>query len=162
MAYGLGLMGFLGVKILVPGFSAREDLMTPARFGVYAVVVNLVLSLLLAIAFAPAGWAHAGLALAASLASLVNAGLLLTKLAKLKVYRPQAGFGGFLSRVLLANIAMGVLLLFPAGQSSWANLAASARVLNLALWIGLSIAAYVLTLVLAGLRPRHLLLPHGV
>lgn len=162
MAYGLGLMGFLGVKILVPGFSAREDLITPARFGVYAVGVNLVLSVLLALAFAPVGWAHAGLALAASLASWVNAALLLARLATSKVYRPQAGFRAFLSRVLLANLALGMLLRIPAGQFVWMNLAASARVLDLALWIGLGIAAYALTLVLAGLRPRHLLLPHGV
>lgn len=161
MAYGIGLMGFLGVKILVPGFSAREDLITPARFGVYAVIVNLALSLLLALLLAPAGWAHAGLALAASLASLVNAGLLLGTLYRQRVYRPEPGFRRFLLRVLLANLAMGGVLLFTAASTAWAGWAAHVRVLQIGLWIALSIGAYSLTLALAGLRPRHLLLPHG-
>lgn len=157
MAYGIGLMGFLGVKVLVPGFSAREDLSTPARFGVYAVGVNLVSSVLLALVLAPPGWPHAGLALAASLAALVNAGLLLARLYTLRVYRPQGGFRAFLLRVLLANLALGAWLCLATGRA-WTDLSASDRLIRLAGWIGAGMIAYALTLALTGLRPRHLML----
>jgi putative peptidoglycan lipid II flippase len=161
MGYGIGLTGFLGVKILVPGFSAREDLLTPARFGVYAVIVNLALSVLFALRLAPEGWAHAGLALAASLASLVNAGLLLGALYRRRVYRPEPGFPAFLLQVLLANAVMGGLLLFTTESAGWGGWEAHARVLQLTLLISLGMGAYAATLALAGMRVRHLLLPHG-
>ena len=157
MAYGIGLMGFLGVKVLVPGFSAREDLSTPARFGVYAVGVNLASSVLLALVLAPPGWPHAGLALAASLAALVNAGLLLARLYTLRVYRPQGGFRAFLLRVLLANLALGAWLCLATGRA-WTDLSASDRLIRLAGCIGAGMIAYALTLALTGLRPRHLML----
>lgn len=161
MAYGLGLMGFLGVKILVPGFSAREDLRTPARYGVHAVGCNLLFSVLLALVLAPSGWGHAGLALAASIAALWNAGLLLRQLLRLQVYRPETGLLIFLLRIVLGSCMMGALLIDAAGQTAWVELTASARILSLSRLIGLGLMAYVLTLAVAGLRPRHLLLAQG-
>lgn len=158
MAYGVGLMGFLGVKVLVPGFSARQDLVTPARFGVYAVLANLALSLLLALVIAPAGWEHAALALAASLASIINAGLLGFRLIRLGVYRKQAGHGVFLGRILLGNLAMAGALWAVTGALSWESLGTAHRALQLLLCVALGMAVYAAVLWLAGLRPRHLLL----
>jgi putative peptidoglycan lipid II flippase len=67
MAYALGLLGFILVKVLVPGFTSRKDMKTPVRFGIYAVVANMILNLVLVFPLA-----HAGLALATSLAASVQ------------------------------------------------------------------------------------------
>ena len=158
MAYGIGLMGFLSVKILVPAFSAQQDLRTPARFGVYTVVVNLTLSAMLALWLAPPGWAHAGLALAASLAALVNAALLLATLYRRKVYRPQAGFVSFILRTLAANLGMAALLTALMQWLTWQGLSGPERVTQLGVCILGAMLVYALTLLLLGLRPRHMLL----
>ena len=162
MAYGVGLMGFLGIRILVPGFSARQDLKTPARFGLYAVLINLMLSLALTQIIAPTDWAHAGLALAVSLASLFNAGLLLARLVRLGVYRPRPGAAGFILRVVTACTLMGVLLTTLQPAVDWPAASATQRALALAACVGAGMVSYGLTLWLSGFRPRHLLLPHTV
>lgn len=161
MAYSVGLMGFIGIKVLVPGFSARQDLTTPARYGVYAVITNFALSLLLVFLVAPEGWAHAGLALATSGAAVLNAVLLMRRLIRDRVYRPVPGWGAFLGRLVLANGAMAGLLVHAAGHYPWESWAVSERVLHLGLWIGVGFAAYLLCLSLTGLRPRHVMLPEG-
>ena len=162
MAYGIGLMGFLSMKILVPAFSAQEDLRTPARFGVYTVLVNLTLSGLLALWLAPAGWAHAGLALAASLAALVNAGLLVITLYRQEIYRPRLGLAPFILRTLAANLVMGALLIGTKEWFSWQDIPASGRVVQLGSCILTAILAYGLSLLVFGLRRRHLMLAETV
>jgi putative peptidoglycan lipid II flippase len=158
MSYSLGLMGFIGVKVLVPGFSARQDLITPARYGAYVVVANFAASVLLVFAIAPDGWAHAGLALATSLAANLNAALLLAKLFRDRVYRPEPGWRRFLARLLFACGAMSTVLVHAAGRYPWQSWTVTERVLNLSLWIGLGFMAYLLCLSLTGLRPRHVML----
>jgi putative peptidoglycan lipid II flippase len=161
MAYSVGLLGFIGVRVLVPGFSARQDLRTPARYGVYTVAANGLLSAGLVWQAAPLGWGHAGLALATALAAVFNTMLLLGKLMRERVYRPEPGWPRFLARVLLANGVMAVLLLHAEGAYPWQAWTLTERALNLALWIGVGFAAYVLCLSLTGLRPRHVLLPEN-
>ncbi len=159
--YAVGLLGFIGVKVLVPGFSARQDLKTPARYGVYTVGANLLLGLGLAGLAAPQGYGHAGLALATSLAAALNAGLLLAKLLKDGVFRPEPGWFSFLARVLFASGAMAALLIYAAQRYPWPAWHLTERALHLGLWIAIGFAAYLSCLALAGLRPRHVLLPEG-
>ena len=73
MAYALGLLGFILVKVLVPGFTSRKDMKTPVRFGIYAMVSNMFLNIILVFPLA-----HAGLALATSLGAFFNALFLLS------------------------------------------------------------------------------------
>ena len=160
MAYAIGLPGFLGVKILAPGFSARQDLVTPARYGVHAVVVNLVLSILLVLVLAPPGWEHAGLALAVSLSALYNAAMLFIKLVQSGAYQPLAGALVFYGRILLANIAMGGLLIVQALPLPWSHWSTTERVLQLGLWVLAGVLSYSLALLVLGMRPRHLILSH--
>jgi putative peptidoglycan lipid II flippase len=159
MAYALGLLGFIGVKILLPGFSARQDLATPARYGIYSVGANVLASLFLVFVLAPDGWAHAGLALAASLAAVFNAGILLRRLARDGIYRPEPGWGAFTARLAFASGAMAALLVYAASAFPWDDWHASARLLGLGLSIVLGAMAYGMCLWLCGLRPRHLMLP---
>jgi len=150
-AYSLGLLGFILIKVLVPGFTSRGDMKTPVRYGVYALLVSLALNLLLVFPLA-----HAGLALATSLGACFNAALLLMKLHKDKVYQPAKGGWLFFIRVALASGIMAAGLFYFVDTAWWNDWSSTARVLNLLKWIGLGLACYTATLWLTGLRLRHL------
>ncbi len=152
-AYSLGLLGFLGVKILAPGFFARQDTVTPVRIGILAVATNIVLSLLLV-------WplAHAGLALATGMAACLNASLLYLTLHRRGTFVPQPGWGRFLLRVGLANAVMGTGLWAASGRlDTWAQLGVLDRVGWLTTLVVGGAAIYLTMLLATGLRPRHLL-----
>ncbi len=150
-AYSLGLLGFILIKVLVPGFSSRGDMKTPVRYGIYALLVSLALNLLLVFPLA-----HAGLALATSLGAFFNAALLLKKLHKDKVYQPANGWGMFLARVSLAGGVMAAGLFYGVDAAGWHDWSATERALNLVKWIGLGWLCYTAILLLTGLRLRHL------
>lgn len=153
-AYAVGLLGFLMIKVLVPGFTARKDMATPLRYAGYAMVISLAGNVL-AIPLA-----HAGLALATSLGALANALLLLHKLRQERVYQAAAGWWAFLARVLAASVAMSACLYFLVDAEAWQHWHTSARVLNLLKFIVIGMAAYVGVLAITGLRLRHLTVAH--
>ncbi len=151
MAYSVGLLGFILVKVLVPGFTSRKDTKTPVRFGIYAMIANMVLNLAL---FFPL--AHAGLALATSLGAFFNASLLLGRLLKEKVYRPGAQWRVYILRIILANEVMAVFLNRFVDARLWLDWPVTERVLQLALWIALAAVVYLVTLFVSGFRIRQL------
>jgi putative peptidoglycan lipid II flippase len=151
IAYAAGLTGFMAVKALVPGYYGRQDVRTPVRIALVAMVVNLALSLALMLPFG-----HGGLAAATSVAALLNAGLLLAGLLRAGVYRPAPGWSALLPRALAANLAMALLLWWLAGPTAdWLGAAGVGRVLRLALVIGAGAVAYGGALLLLGVRPKH-------
>lgn len=150
-AFSLGLLAFILIKVLVPGFTSRHDTRTPVRLGIYSMLCNLVLNLAL---IAPL--AHAGPALATSLAAYLNAGWLLLLLIKQQIYQPIGQWWPFLARVVLANTAMAFFLYYFTEADLWLNWNLSQRSLQLALMIGLAMLVYALALVLLGFRPRQL------
>jgi putative peptidoglycan lipid II flippase len=145
------------VKVLAPGFYARQDTKTPMRIGLWAMLANLSVSLLL---FYPLG--HIGLAIAVTVGAFVNAGLLFWRLYQDKVFRPQPGWAVFLGQVMLASIAMGVVLYIGVGKfDTWLQAHAWARVGRLALWVAVGLLVYVSVGLAVGLRPRQMLLAKG-
>lgn len=156
MTYSTGLVGFIAVKVLASGFSARHDLQTPVRHGVYSMLANLVLGVALVFPLAGLGWGHAALALATALAALFNAGLLLARLLKLGVLRPRPGWPGYLARLLVGNAGMGGLLAYCATGLPWLAWNPHERIAALMLWIAAGGAFYFAALWLCGLRPAHL------
>lgn len=153
IAYGLGLVAFMAIKVLAPGYYARQDMRTPVRSAVIALAVNLVLNLALVF---PLG--HAGLALATSIAAFVNATLLLRGLLREGIYRPASGWPLLLARGLGASLLMGVILLWGKGETgTWLALGTGERVLRLLGWIAAGGAVYAVALVAFGVRPRHFL-----
>lgn len=153
-AYALGLPGFLMIKVLVPGFTARQNMSTPLRYGIVAMVISLagnVLALPLA---------HAGLALATSLGAAVNALLLLYKLHQERVYQPAQGWWLFLLRVLLASTAMSASLYYLVDVEAWQGWHTSERILQLLKFIVIGMVIYATALLITGLRLRHLSVPH--
>jgi len=150
-AYAIGLPAYLLVKVLVPGFTARRDMKTPLRYGIYAMLASLALNVL------ALPLAHAGLALATSLGAVFNALLLLKKLAQDQVFKPANGWRLFLLRVTLASLAMFISLYYLVDAQCWNLWSASERVINLLKWITVGMAVYAATLVLTGLRLRHVM-----
>ncbi|QKT04343.1 murein biosynthesis integral membrane protein MurJ [Ectothiorhodospiraceae bacterium 2226] len=157
-AYGFGLTGFILVKVLAPGFFARQDMRTPVRIAVIAMVSGMVLNLVFVVPMAWAGipGAHAGLALATALASFINAGLLFRGLRATGVYRPEPGWGRFALQLLFANGVMAAgLVWFTPPLAAWIGAGGGERTLWLGTAIGLAALGYVLALVLVGVRPRQ-------
>jgi putative peptidoglycan lipid II flippase len=155
-AYSLGLLAFMLVKVLVPGFTSRQDMKTPVRFGIYAMVTNMTLNVMLVFQLA-----HAGLALATSLAAVLNSMLLLRKLLADGVFVPRPGWLAFAGRVVVANLVMGTLLYLYVNPAAWFAWSMTDRTLNLLLWIALGVLTYVAVLFLSGLRPSHLSIDKG-
>ncbi len=152
MAYAIGLQGFILVKVLVPGFFARQDVRTPVRIGIIAVVANLVLNLLLV-------WplAHAGLALATSLSAFINAALLYRILRREGVYIPEPGWPRLLWQIVAANGVMAALLWWGVSDlATWFAWSGAERAEQLLLWVGVGALAYLFTLLLLGVKFRIL------
>jgi putative peptidoglycan lipid II flippase len=151
IAYSLGLLGFILVKVLAPAFYARKDMKTPVRIAIAALLSNIVLNLLL---IGPL--AHVGLALATSLSAFLNAGLLYYFLIKQKVFTPQSPWLKFSVQVILAVMVMvAVLWWFNPSAEVWLGFNAIERVSWLFGLIGLAVGSYALTLIGLGMRPRH-------
>lgn len=152
MGYGVGLMGLVGVKILGPGFYARQDIRTPVRIA----IVVLVLTQLMNLVFVPR-LGHAGLTLSIGLGALINATWLFIGLRRANLYRPAAGWSAFAARVLLASAVLGGLLAYAAWRIDWIGLAARpwARAGWLAACLGAAALVYFGTLAATGLRFRQ-------
>ena len=151
MAFALGLLAFILIKVLVPGFTSRLDSKTPVRFGMYSIVSNVLLNGLLLLPLA-----HAGIALATTLSAYLNAGLLLMTLLKQKVYRPGCGWFALGLRVVFASVLMSSFLLYANLQQNWLAWNVSGRGMHLAILVLLAMLVYLFGLVLSGTRMRHL------
>ncbi len=159
IAYSAGLLAFMLVKVLAPGFYARQDTRTPVRIGIFAMISNMVLNIVFVLAmriFELPGQ-HAGLALANALSAYLNAGMLFYQLRKAGIYRPQPGWAKLLPKLLLANGAMGAMLLLWAGDiPQWMGWHALQRAWHLAAWIGAALIVYFGMLQLTGIRVSQL------
>jgi len=150
MAYSLGLVGLILVKVLAPAFYARQNIRTPVKIG----LVTLAATQLLNLAFiVPLG--HAGLALAIGLGACINAGLLYRSLRRADIYQPGAGWRGFLGRLAVAVTFMGLVVgVASGGADAWLTGSALARVARLSGIVVLGAVVYFGALYLMGFRPR--------
>jgi putative peptidoglycan lipid II flippase len=114
IAYSVGLLGLILVKILAPGFYARQDIRTPVKIA----FVSLAATQAMNVAFI-FPLKHAGLALAIALGACLNAALLYRGLRKREVYWPQPGWTRFLLKVAAAAAAMALALWFAMGSEAW-------------------------------------------
>jgi len=152
MAYSFGLLGFTLVKVLAPGFFARQNTRTPVRVGIIAMVSNMVLNVVLVFPLA-----HAGLALATSIGAFINAGLLFRILRRDGVYHPRNGWVSLLTRVIVASVLMSsVLMLVVPTLPQWLVWGAFARMTNLTALVVFGAALYSASLWLFGLRWQHM------
>ena len=152
MAYSVGLVGLLTIKILAPGFYAKQDIRTPVKIAIGVLVLTQVMNLFLV------PWlAHAGLALAIGLGACLNALALYVGLRRKKIYQPAPGWGAFLLRQTCALLVMAVPLWMAATQIDWVALQPTPwlRVLWLLGVLTLAGVSYLLTLLGLGMRLKH-------
>ncbi len=163
-AFSLGLIGFSYVKILAPAYFARENTVTPVRIGLIALGVNFGLSVILAWTLTRMGFqgTHAGLALAISVAAVVNAILLFRGLQREEVFAHARGWPVFLARIAVANVAMcGILIVMRSPLDWWLQATAADRATELGINVMVGVVAYFAVLLIAGLRPAQLgIRPH--
>ncbi len=150
-AYSIGLIAYVAIKVLVPGFTSRQDVKTPVRYGMYAMLASLALNVVLVYPLE-----HAGLALATSLGAFINAILLLKKLLKGDIYRPTGCWRPFIVRILLASMVMSAVLYYWVDVAWWNQWGSLQRLLNLTKWIVIGGSVYVGTLFILGFKCRHL------
>jgi len=117
VAYSVGLIGLLAVKVLAPGFYAKQNIRTPVIIAICVLIATQLMNLLLVPLLA-----HAGLALAIGLGASLNALALLVGLKRRGIYQPGKGWLIFLSRIALALVAMSVPLILLARQFDWAGM----------------------------------------
>jgi len=157
-AYAIGLIAFMLIKVLAPGYFARQDMKTPVRIGVIALVTNMVLNLAFALPLHHYfGIGHVGLALATSLAAMLNAGLLFRGLYRLGIYLPSPGWPRFLLTLLGANLVMAMVLWgFTTYLDQWLLWSGWQRAGWMLLTCLSGMLVYTLFLLVGGMRPSHL------
>ena len=154
VAFSLGLMGFVLIKVLVPGFFARQDTKTPIRAAVTGVAVNFAVAVLLVTPLA-----HVGLAIALSCAAWTQAAVLFYMLHNRGVLQLQAGWGRLGRQVGVATLTMAGLLWWGVPPlNDWMNADIWQRIVWLAGWVAAGAAVYFLVILTQGVRPADLLL----
>jgi putative peptidoglycan lipid II flippase len=156
MAYSIGLIGFSMVKVLAPGYFARQDTRTPVKVGMIALGVNMGFNLTVVVPAYLAGFPapHALLALSTGMSAFVNSGLLYRGLRRDGVYAPSHRWRRLVPQVLAANLAMAAFLWWATGDwAAWPAMATARRVVTMAGCVGIGGAIYFLVLFALGARP---------
>ncbi|HEX5045540.1 MAG TPA: murein biosynthesis integral membrane protein MurJ [Gammaproteobacteria bacterium] len=158
-AYAPGLVGFILVKVLAPGYFARQDTKTPVRIGIQALTLSMTLNVVFVLLLVETRWApaHAGIAAATACSGVFNAAFLFAGLRKHGVYRARAGWRPLFTQILGGNAAMTVALLGALRTiGDWSALGKLERTAALALLVGGGAAVYFGVAWLLGLRPAAL------
>lgn len=152
IAYSSGLLSFMLIKVLAPGFYARQDTKTPMLYGIIAMVTNMIFNLIFAYFFS-----YVGLAIATALSACVNAGLLYRGLHCQQVYRIGKKTLLFTFRLLGSVAVMGAIIynLMPE-YTQWLTMSFWQRIYTLSGLIVFGFGSYVASLVLFGTRFHHL------
>ncbi|WP_416885823.1 murein biosynthesis integral membrane protein MurJ [Marinospirillum sp.] len=151
-AYALGLLAFMLIKVLAPGYFARQNTRTPVRIGIKAMIANMLFNLILIYPLA-----HVGLALATAASAFLNAGWLAAGLRKEGVLQWSRGWGRYALQLGAALGVLALVLYFATPEAAvWLEWSLGERLGRLAWLIPLGGLSYAITLLLLGIRPRHL------
>lgn len=155
-AYALGLFAFMLIKVLVPGYFARQDMKSPVRIGIIAIIANIVMKPIVVIPLVMLwGMGHVGLAFTTAMAAYVNAYLLYRGLRKSEVYNPASNWPRLWLRYGTANLALVAALLgFLYFWNLWPEWSVMERIWRLAIVCVVGFAVYLLALIAVGVRLR--------
>ncbi|VFP82922.1 murein biosynthesis integral membrane protein MurJ [Candidatus Erwinia haradaeae] len=150
LAYSMGLVGLILVKVLAPGFYARQDMKTPLKIAMCTLLATQMMNL----AFI-GSLKHVGLSLSIGLAACLNTSLLYWQIRKKHFFQPQPGWLNFFIRLFFSVLVMsisliGVLYISP----DWAIGNMPERVLRLVVVFFTGISVYILMLFIVGFRLR--------
>ncbi|WP_339511559.1 murein biosynthesis integral membrane protein MurJ [Pseudomonas sp. RL_15y_Pfl2_60] len=150
IAYAVGLLGIILVKILAPGFYAQQNIKTPVKIAIFTLFSTQLMNL----AFI-GPLAHVGLALSIGLAACLNASLLYWQLRKADMFQPQPGWAMYLVKLVVAvSVMAGVLLGVMHFMPQWSSGGMLERLLRLGVLVAAGLLSYFASLLLMGFRLR--------
>ena len=152
IAYGVGLIGLIVVRILAPGFYAKQDIRTPVKIAVFVLILTQLMNLF----FVPI-FAHAGLALSIGIGACGNAAILFYMLRKKGIYQPEKGWKIFFLKLAVALVLLAVASIWSASYFDWIGMQTHPlyRMGALAIVMIVCGVVYFGALLLLGFRIRH-------
>ncbi|MCD6027113.1 MAG: mviN [Solimicrobium sp.] len=149
VAYGVGLIGLILVKILAPGFYAKQNIKTPVKIAVGVLIATQIMNLI----FVPE-LAHVGLALSVGLGACINAVFLFASLKRHGIYTPKLGWMLFFTKQSVALLLMAGVAFYLNTQFDWIALQSHPylRALDLAGVLLACIVTYFVSLLAMGFR----------
>ena len=147
-AYLSGLLSFMFIKVLAPGYYARQDTKTPVKIGIKAMVANMLFNLMLAPYFG-----YVGLAMATTMSATLNAWLLYRGLKAAKVYELSHKTKIFIGKLVIAASVMAIVVYqISEPFDIWLAMAFFDQIMQLIICIGVGCLSYFLTIILLGIR----------
>ncbi len=155
-AYGCGLLSFMMIKVLAPGFYARQDTKTPVKIGIKAMIANMGFNLAFALALGYE-YGYIGLAFATALSATCNAFWLHQQLKKEGVYHLSSQTLIFAAKAIVAALVMSIIVIyFNPPENFWNTADMWTKIFELTQLIVIAGVSYFLLFIALGLRPRHL------
>ncbi len=152
VGYSVGLIGIILVKILAPGFYARQNIRTPVKIGIVTLLSTQAMNVLFVFVM---HLQHAGLALSIGLGACLNSSILFYFLRKNGIYQPEPGWTVYFAKIGFALFALAITLWFGMGtQESWLTGAGWGRVSHLTALVTGGVVVYFAVLAGLGFRPR--------
>jgi len=153
IAYSIGLIGLILVKVLAPAFYAQQNIKTPVKIAIFTLFCTQFMNLIFIGYFK-----HAGLALAVGLGACINAGLLFYFLKKYKAFKLESRWLSFLLKIIVALVTMSLFLLYTRGTiDEWASFGLLGKISRLFFLVSSGSAVYFITLFLLGINLKELL-----
>ncbi len=150
IGYSIGLIGIIAVKILAPGFYARQDIRTPVKIGIATLIATQLMNLLFIFGLE---LHQAGLALSIGLGACFNSAILFYLLRKRGIYQPEPGWGEFFFKLCIALIALALTLWFGMGsEQHWLTSHGWTRIIHLSWLVVLGVVVYFAVLFALGFR----------
>ncbi|MFC5076677.1 putative peptidoglycan biosynthesis protein MurJ [Vibrio thalassae] len=152
LAYASGLLNFMLIKVLAPGYYSRQDTKTPVKYGIVAMVSNMVFNAIFAYFYG-----YVGLAMATALSAFINMALLYRGLHLQNVYQISRQTIGFVARLAVAAVVMVLVLRWQLqDMQQWLTWGLTQRVYTLVGLILIGAVSYLVSLMIMGVRPRDL------
>jgi len=147
-AYLSGLLSFMFIKVLAPGYYARQDTKTPVKIGIIAMVANMAFNLMLAPFFG-----YVGLAIATTMSATLNAWLLYRGLKEAGVYHLSKSTKMFIGKLVLSAAVMALVVYqLSSDFTVWLAMSFTEQVLQLLMCIGGGCLSYFIMIALLGIR----------
>ena len=150
VAYSSGLVCYMSVKVLAPGYFARQDTKTPVRLGIIAMLSNIVFNFMLA-----PFYGYVGLAIATAMSATLNVVMLYLGLRKQGVYRLTRATWSWILKLIIATLVMTASLLLLKEHLAKTLVSIWAQAGGLFGLIGAAVVSYFAVLILLGARKRH-------
>ena len=161
MAFSFALLGWSLIKVLAPGYYARQDTKGPVKVALRALGLTMALNVLVLIALAMTGHlntpgAHALLALTNGVGAIANAAMLYVGLKRKQLLQPDAQLRSMILKIVAASALMGGPLWWFGGETAaWIDASIPHRVVWLTALVGGGAIVYFGALFALGARVRH-------